>query len=169
MHHASLLVRTASAGVEAHVGSLNCCFLSSAEWALPGLSWGFCKVWGPLWLPQMQIGLRSKRDVHFCLQVDVGLCVKHVQQSLCVPDFARPQADNQGWLYSQALLQVVQKYKVHPSSPPAIPLSPSGALCFGSPNIGALIQLLCCDLVQLPCTNGYLQLYPNYLFSVCTG
>jgi 5'-3' exoribonuclease 1 len=45
-------------------------------------------------------------------KVDLGLCVKHVQQSLCVPDYARPQSDQQGWQYSQALLQIVQKYKV---------------------------------------------------------
>ena len=45
-------------------------------------------------------------------RVNVGLCIKDAQKGLCVPDFARPHANNQGWLYSQGLTQILQRYKV---------------------------------------------------------
>ncbi len=45
-------------------------------------------------------------------RVSLGLCVKDAQKGLCVPDFARPSSNNQGWLYSAALTQILQRYKV---------------------------------------------------------
>lgn len=45
-------------------------------------------------------------------RVNLGLCVKDAQKGLCVPDFAQPSSNNQGWLYSAALTQILQRYKV---------------------------------------------------------
>ena len=45
-------------------------------------------------------------------RIDVGLCVKHVQHGLCVPDYVRPQPEGTGWLYSPALQQALEAYKV---------------------------------------------------------
>jgi 5'-3' exoribonuclease 1 len=45
-------------------------------------------------------------------RADVGLCVKHGAKGLCVPDYARPQPEERGWAYSEALLLVLEQYKV---------------------------------------------------------
>ena len=45
-------------------------------------------------------------------RVNLGLCVKDAQKGVCVPDFAQPSSNNQGWLYSAALTQILQRYKV---------------------------------------------------------
>lgn len=45
-------------------------------------------------------------------RVDVGLCVKVPAKGLVVPDFARPNAENKGWEYSEAFVQVLEQYKV---------------------------------------------------------
>ena len=41
---------------------------------------------------------------------DVGLCVKNGPKGLCVPDYVR--STENGWAYSDALVQLVDKYKV---------------------------------------------------------
>lgn len=43
---------------------------------------------------------------------DIGLYVKHGSKGLCVPDYVRAQAEDRGWAYSNALVQVVEQYKV---------------------------------------------------------
>ena len=45
-------------------------------------------------------------------KVDVGLCVKHGAKGMCVPDYVQAQPDNNGWSYSQALIAVIEQYKV---------------------------------------------------------
>lgn len=45
-------------------------------------------------------------------RVDLGLCVKNAPKGLCVPDYAKPQPDRQGWLYSPSLVQTLEAYKV---------------------------------------------------------
>ena len=45
-------------------------------------------------------------------RVDVGLCIKNAPRGLCVPDYAKPQPEQQGWLYSPSLIQLLEKYKV---------------------------------------------------------
>ena len=45
-------------------------------------------------------------------KVDVGLCVKHGGKGMCVPDYVQAQPDNNGWTYSQALVTVIEQYKV---------------------------------------------------------
>lgn len=45
-------------------------------------------------------------------KVDLGLCVKHGAKGLCVPDYVQAQPDNNGWAYSQALVTVIEQYKV---------------------------------------------------------
>lgn len=45
-------------------------------------------------------------------RINLGLCVKDAQKAVCVPDFARPSSNNQGWVYSAALTQILQRYKV---------------------------------------------------------
>lgn len=45
-------------------------------------------------------------------RVDLGLCVKHGAKSMCVPDYVQAQPDNTGWTYSQALIGVIEQYKV---------------------------------------------------------
>ena len=45
-------------------------------------------------------------------RVDLGLCIKNAPRGLCVPDYAKPQPEQQGWLYSPSLLQLLEKYKV---------------------------------------------------------
>ncbi len=47
-------------------------------------------------------------------KVDVGLCVKHGAKGMCVPDYVQAQPDNNGWAYSQALVTVIEQYKVGP-------------------------------------------------------
>ena len=56
-------------------------------------------------------------------RVNLGLCVKDAQKGLCVPDFAQPSPNNQGWLYSAALTQILQRYKVE-----ALTCSPAASL-----------------------------------------
>ena len=43
---------------------------------------------------------------------DVGLFVKHGSKGLCVPDYVRAQPEERGWAYSNALVQVLEQYKV---------------------------------------------------------
>lgn len=43
---------------------------------------------------------------------DVGLCVKHGPKGLCVPDYVKPQPEEKGWTYSEALLSVLEQYQV---------------------------------------------------------
>ena len=43
---------------------------------------------------------------------DIGLYVKHGNKGLCVPDYVRAQPEERGWAYSNALVQVVEQYKV---------------------------------------------------------
>lgn len=45
-------------------------------------------------------------------KVDLGLFVKNAGKNMCVPDFVRPQPDNDGWVYSQALVSIIEKYRV---------------------------------------------------------
>lgn len=45
-------------------------------------------------------------------RIDVGLCVKVAAKGLVVPDFARPNADNKGWEYSESFVSVLEQYKV---------------------------------------------------------
>ena len=45
-------------------------------------------------------------------KVDLGLCVKHGAKGMCVPDYVQAQPDNNGWAYSQALVTVIEQYKV---------------------------------------------------------
>lgn len=49
---------------------------------------------------------------------DIGLFVKHGNKGLCVPDYVRAQPEERGWAYSNALVQVLEQYKVwhHASS-----------------------------------------------------
>lgn len=56
-------------------------------------------------------------------RVDLGLNIKNAPKGLCVPDYAKPQADNQGWLYSQALLQVLEAYKARVRQAFALPFA----------------------------------------------
>ncbi len=44
--------------------------------------------------------------------MDLGLCVKHGAKGTCVPDYVQAQPDNNGWAYSQALVTVIEQYKV---------------------------------------------------------
>ena len=44
--------------------------------------------------------------------MDLGLCVKHGAKGVCVPDYVQAQPDNNGWAYSQALVTVIEQYKV---------------------------------------------------------
>lgn len=44
--------------------------------------------------------------------MDLGLCVKHGAKGMCVPDYVQAQPDNNGWAYSQALVTVIEQYKV---------------------------------------------------------
>lgn len=60
---------------------------------------------------------------------NLGLCVKDAQKGLCVPEFAKAQASNQGWQYSPALTQVLQKYKVAEFADPLILRKPNGPKC----------------------------------------
>ena len=43
---------------------------------------------------------------------DIGLYVKHGNKGLCVPDYVRAQPEERGWAYSNALVQVLEQYKV---------------------------------------------------------
>lgn len=43
---------------------------------------------------------------------DIGLFVKHGSKGLCVPDYVQAKPEDKGWAYSQALLQVLDQYKV---------------------------------------------------------
>jgi len=43
---------------------------------------------------------------------DIGLFVKHGSKGLCVPDYVQAKPEEKGWAYSQALLQVLEQYKV---------------------------------------------------------
>ena len=52
-------------------------------------------------------------------KVDVGLCVKHGGKGMCVPDYVQAQPDNNGWAYSQALVAVIEQYKVGSAALPA--------------------------------------------------
>ena len=52
-------------------------------------------------------------------KVDVGLFVKHGGKGVCVPDYVQAQPDNNGWAYSQALITIIEQYKV--SRLPAMP------------------------------------------------
>ena len=60
-------------------------------------------------------------------RLDVGLCVKHGPNSLCVPDYVQVQPDNTGWTYSQALVAIITQYKVTAVTPFAFPMSASYA------------------------------------------
>lgn len=51
-------------------------------------------------------------------KVDLGLFVKHGGKGMCVPDFVQAQPDNNGWAYSQALITIIEQYKV--SMPAAV-------------------------------------------------
>ena len=44
---------------------------------------------------------------------DIGLFVKHGSKGLCVPDYVRAQPEERGWAYSNALVSVLEQYKVH--------------------------------------------------------
>ena len=45
-------------------------------------------------------------------KVDLGLFVKHGGKGMCVPDYVQAQPDNNGWAYSQALITIIEQYKV---------------------------------------------------------
>ena len=45
-------------------------------------------------------------------KVDLGLFVKHGGKGVCVPDYVQAQPDNNGWAYSQALITIIEQYKV---------------------------------------------------------
>ena len=49
---------------------------------------------------------------------DIGLFVKHGSKGLCVPDYVRAQPEERGWAYSNALVSVLEQYKVHLISSP---------------------------------------------------
>ena len=59
------------------------------------------KITGNLYV---QLGDGSKEDI--------GLFVKHGSKGLCVPDYVQAKPEDKGWAYSQALLQVLEQYKV---------------------------------------------------------
>ncbi len=42
---------------------------------------------------------------------DLGVAVKDGRESLCVPGFSTPTEDNSGWMYSGALLTILQEYR----------------------------------------------------------
>ena len=42
---------------------------------------------------------------------DLGVAVKDGRESLCVPGFSTPTADNSGWMYSGAMLTILQEYR----------------------------------------------------------
>ncbi|KAK9818370.1 hypothetical protein WJX72_011521 [[Myrmecia] bisecta] len=44
-------------------------------------------------------------------RVDVGIFVKHGSKSLCVPDYVQPAPGGSGWMYSEALCNVLSQYK----------------------------------------------------------
>ena len=49
---------------------------------------------------------------------DLGLFVKHARKGMCVPDYVQAQPDNDGWVYSQALVAIIEQYRVgHPGLP----------------------------------------------------
>lgn len=50
---------------------------------------------------------------------DIGLFVKHGSKGLCVPDYVQAKPEDRGWAYSQALLQVLEQYKVRQRRPHA--------------------------------------------------
>lgn len=75
-------------------------------------------------------------------RVDLGLCVKHGAKSMCVPDYVQAQPDNTGWTYSQALISVVEQFKVP---------SPS-SVCCSSANLAMLrhsVLILAGSIVKL--------------------
>ena len=45
-------------------------------------------------------------------RIDLGLCVKHAAKDMCVPDYVQPMSERAGWAYSQALVAVLEQYKV---------------------------------------------------------
>jgi len=61
-------------------------------------------------------------DDRFAGRVDLGLCVKNGRTGACVPDFCRPdtkfldeQGNPRGWVYTPALLRVLEAYRsAHP-------------------------------------------------------
>lgn len=57
-------------------------------------------------------------------KVDLGLFVKHARKGMCVPDYVQAQPDNDGWVYSQALVGIIEQYRVSiltQSPPPPLP------------------------------------------------
>lgn len=66
-------------------------------------------------------------------KVDLGLFVKHARKGMYVPDYVQAQPDNDGWVYSQALVAIIEQYRVSihicvgltqtPSPPCAVPSS----------------------------------------------
>lgn len=53
-------------------------------------------------------------------RADIGLCVKNAPKGVCVPDYAVPSQNDQGWVYTDGLVQILTQYKVHalPGRPP---------------------------------------------------
>ncbi len=65
---------------------------------------------------------------------DVGIFVKHGSKSLCVPDYVTPAPGNAGWMYSEALLNVLSHYKVQApclEGPTAPACWPADCLVYG--------------------------------------
>jgi hypothetical protein len=77
---------------------------------------------------------------------DLGLCVKHGARALCVPEYARPQPEERGWAYSNALLALLEQYKAR--------------ACFGAaPDLAvrSLAWMPACPEPALPACGGAVQ------------
>ncbi|KAK9843112.1 hypothetical protein WJX74_007152 [Apatococcus lobatus] len=44
-------------------------------------------------------------------RADIGLCVKNAPKAICVPDYAMPSQNDQGWVYTDAFVQLLTQYK----------------------------------------------------------
>ena len=54
-------------------------------------------------------------------RADIGLCVKNAPKAICVPDYATPSQNDQGWVYTDAFVQVLTQYKVLPCISSGLP------------------------------------------------
>lgn len=75
-------------------------------------------------------------------RADIGLCVKNAPKAICVPDYAMPSQNEQGWVYTDALVQILTQYKVLTLPQPPPPLPPALFLPHHSPT-SAHVSFIC--------------------------